>query len=200
MVWDSYFSCLFRNGKRPERPHRISHSNFDEWWRWLLLMKLSIDNIRQKEVFSMNTTFLLSMAVVVAQAVERRHSVRAGRVRIPEAPRVRILAFFVSDVVVNLFSLGVGHFFLSIKWDLSIKVTSLFFPISYHQQCLCNIALSIVTQMWKINPKRGREWPIFKKKKIIKKITTNKHTFIYFVSLLRTTYFSLDELKKVLVL
>ena len=63
-------------------------------------------------------------------------------------------------------SILAGHraFFLSIKLDLSIKVTSLFFPISFHQQCLCNIALSIVTQMRKINPKRDREWPIFKKK------------------------------------
>ena len=103
------------------------------------------------------------MAVVVAQAVEQQLSVKEGRVGIPVAPRVRIFFFRCCQ------SILAGHraFFLSIKWDLSIKVTSLFFPISYHQQCLCNIALSIVTQLWKINPKRGREWPIFKKVVII---------------------------------
>ena len=68
---------------------------------------------------------------------------------------VRAMAFYPSGPGLNRggapgsnlgFFVSVVGIFLIIK-DIPIKVTSLFFPISYHQQCLCIIAFSIVTQM-----------------------------------------------------
>ena len=52
-----------------------------------------------------NSTKMLAWAMVVAQAVEQWHSVRAGWVRIPGRPRL-----FRFTITANPFSLGAGIF------------------------------------------------------------------------------------------
>ena len=72
---------------------------------------------------------------MVLQALGRWHSVQVGRVWILEGPLVRILAILFTMLSISYcWALGI---FLTIKWNLSVKVTYLFFPVSYHLQCLC---------------------------------------------------------------
>ena len=93
-------------------------------------------------------------AVVVAQVVERWHSVQASWVRVPDG-----LWFFGNPIY--LFSLGVG---LSLKKTTHKNATysSFFFPVSHH---LSIVNISIVLCQWikerkiKKIPNRGWEKP-----------------------------------------
>ena len=73
----------------------------------------------------------LELEVVVAQVVERWHSVWAGRVRIPG----QTLAFFQFRIAVNLFSLGVGLFLITCNRTVQTLPSSFLFPIIiYHSE------------------------------------------------------------------
>ena len=88
-------------------------------------------------------------AVVVAQAVEQWLSVREGR--------VRILAFFIQMSSISsrwgsgIFLINKVSFYQS-RWlpsSFPFSITNNISPLS-----------SVAQKMWKINPKRGREWPV----------------------------------------
>ena len=75
------------------------------------------------------TSIITLLEVVLAQVVERWHSVWAGWVRILG----RTLPFFKLRIAVNLFSLGVGFFLITCNRMVQTIPSSFLFPIiTYH--------------------------------------------------------------------
>ena len=105
--------------------------------------------------------YSVNREVVVAQVVEQQHSVCADRVQIPG----RTLAFFQFRIAVNLFSLGVGLFII-----MRTLPSSFLFPIIiYHCENYQLSANNVPREKKeKINPKRGRERPKFKKNSMVR--------------------------------
>ena len=72
--------------------------------------------------------------------------------------------FFQFRIAVNLFSLGVGLFLITCNRTVHTLPPSFVFPIIiYIIVKIINCKLSMYQEKLKINPKRGRERPIFKK-------------------------------------
>ena len=99
---------------------------------------------------------IFSMAVVVAQAVEQLHSVRASRVRIPG----RTWLFF--GRMLSIYSRWALGYILRKQVIESATYSSFFFPVSYHLR-IVNISIALYQRKKIKSPKRGHERPIFKK-------------------------------------
>ena len=94
---------------------------------------------------------------MVAQVVERWHSAWAGQVRIPG----RTLAFFHFRIAVNLFSLGIRLFLITLNRVVNTLSFYFLFPIIIYLCKIINFKLKMFQEKGKINPIRGREMPIF---------------------------------------
>ena len=71
--------------------------------------------------------------------------------------------FFLFRIAVNLFSLGVGLFQITCNRMVHILPSSFLFPFTFTIVKIINCKLTMYQEKGKINPKSGRERPIFKK-------------------------------------